>query len=117
MALQETAKFAFPNLFAGGVYPIVTGAIEIGETQTLKVGALIDSKGKQVAASGEDIYGVLAEDVDTTKGKKVAPVYLTGEFNADALSLSEAGDIKTVIVAARKVGIFIKGELPTAAAE
>ena len=115
MALKETAKFEPINLFAeNGICPVVVGELEIGKTQKLKVGALIDSKGKQVAASGEDIYGVLAVDADTTGGKKVCPLYLMGEFNAEALSLSESGDIKTVVAAARKVGIFIRGVLPEA---
>lgn len=58
-----------------------------------------------------DVYAVLAEDCDTTSGAKAAPVYLTGDFNARALSVSAADGHASVAdckVNARKVGIFIK---------
>ena len=58
-----------------------------------------------------DVYAVLAEDCDTTGGAKVAPVYLTGDFNARALHVSEAyghASVADCKVNARKVGIFIK---------
>ena len=58
-----------------------------------------------------DVYAVLAEDCDTTSGAKSAPVYLTGDFNARALHVSEASGHASVAdckVNARKVGIFIK---------
>ena len=59
-----------------------------------------------------DVYAVLAEDCDTTGGTaKKAAVYLTGDFNARALHVSEASGHASVAdckANARKVGIFIK---------
>lgn len=58
-----------------------------------------------------DVYAVLAEDCDTTSGAKSAPVYLTGDFNARALHVSEAyghASVADCKANARKVGIFIK---------
>ncbi len=54
------------------------------------------------------VYAVLAEDIDTTDGAKDAAVYLTGEFNADALSTNSDCDVSDCKSSARKVGIFIK---------
>ena len=56
-----------------------------------------------------DVYAVLAEDCDTTEGAKEAAVYLTGEFNIDAVKVnSNVDDMAAVKIAARKVGIFLK---------
>ena len=56
-----------------------------------------------------DVYAVLAEDCDTTEGAKDAAVYLTGEFNINAVKVNEnVDDMTTVKIAARKVGIFLK---------
>lgn len=56
-----------------------------------------------------DVYAVLAEDCDTTEGAKEAAVYLTGEFNIDAVKVNEnVDDMAAVKIAARKVGIFLK---------
>lgn len=56
-----------------------------------------------------DVYAVLAEDCDTTEGAKEAAVYLTGEFNIDAVNVNENVDNMAAIkIAARKVGIFLK---------
>lgn len=56
-----------------------------------------------------DVYAVLAEDCDTTEGAKEAAVYLTGEFNINAVKVNEnVDDMAAVKIAARKVGIFLK---------
>lgn len=58
-----------------------------------------------------DVYAVLAEDCDTSGGvAKVAPVFLTGDFNARALivSATAGATVADCKVNARKVGIFIK---------
>lgn len=56
-----------------------------------------------------DVYAVLAEDCDTTEGAKEAAVYLTGEFNIDAVKVNEnVDDMAAVKISARKVGIFLK---------
>lgn len=56
-----------------------------------------------------NVYAVLAEDCDTTEGAKEAAVYLTGEFNINAVKVNEnVDDMTAVKIAARKVGIFLK---------
>lgn len=58
-----------------------------------------------------DVYAVLAEDCDTSGGvAKVAPVFLTGDFNARALivATTAGATVADCKVNARKVGIFIK---------
>ena len=57
-----------------------------------------------------EVYAVLAEDVDTTKGAVEAAVYLTGEFNENALSFKPDNDalVSDFKASARKVCIFFK---------
>lgn len=116
MSMQETYTSAAENLFASQVFPVVSDFIEVSATQgVLKRGALLDKSGTLCSVdSGKstisDVYAVLAEDVDTTSGAKVAPVYLTGEFNEAALSFKTDNEaaISDFKPSARKVGIFFK---------
>lgn len=108
------------NLFAANQeLPAVADALEIAANQDLKRGCLVDADGNacESTTTGEgdeavttyaEPYAVLAEDCDTTEGAKEAAVYLTGEFNIDALSAAADEDVKNYKLAARKVGIFMK---------
>lgn len=123
MALQEQHVATVENLFASQVFPVVSDSLQVAATQgALKRGTLLTAEGKichKEATGGgpeqsdpvfDEVYAVLAEDVDTTSGAVVAPVYLTGEFREDALIIktdnsATIGDFKA---SARKVGIFFK---------
>lgn len=105
MAMQETYSVERDNLFAATqVMPVVADKLTIAISQTLKRGSLVTSAGALAGAA--DVYAVLAHDIDTTEGAKEAAVYLTGEFNANALNASV--EVASCKEAARKVGIFIK---------
>jgi hypothetical protein len=108
------------SLFGGSAMPIVADSMIIAAGQNLKRGAVLgqitaSGKGKLVnsantgaAADGsETIYAILAEDVNATTDKTAA-VYLTGEFNENALTFGGADTSTTHKTAARKVGIFFK---------
>lgn len=112
MAMQETYTTTRDNLFAASqIMPVVNDSLLIAQVAGgLKRGALVGADGALVGASGE-VYAVLAEDVDTTDGAKLAAVYLTGEFNKNALTVAEGATVDGLKASARKVGIFLKDSI------
>lgn len=112
MSMQEKYETTRDNLFAASqIMPVVTDKLKIAQAGVVKRGTLVSVAGAAVKKA-EEVYAVLAEDVDTTTAAKDAAVYLTGEFNENALIVGtpdegslEAKDCKAE---ARKSGIFIK---------
>lgn len=107
MAMHEVQEMVADNLFASQVFPVATGEMTVAQAGAVKRGTLLTESGTVVAAGGAP-FAVLAEDVDTTEGTKVAPVYFTGEFNANALIVAADATVEGVKNNARKVSIFIK---------
>jgi hypothetical protein len=112
MALHETENSPkLDNLFsATQIMPVVPGKITLAMGVNAKRGALVTSAGA-LATAAADVYAVLAEDTDATGAATEAPVYLTGEFNANALSVGGSISVADCVVEARKIGIFIKENL------
>ena len=111
MALNKVlGSFKPDNLFAANQeLPAVTDSIEIAAGQFLKRGSLVNKDGVLVSATDTAVYAVLARDCDTTDGASEAPVYLTGEFNTDAVKVNDnVENMFAVCVSARKAGIFLK---------
>ena len=54
----------------------------------------------------EDVYAVLAEDIDATSADKDATVYLSGEFRAAGLTLGTGHTAASTRDAARALGIY-----------
>ena len=105
---QETYTLERDNLFAATqVMPVVADALTVGKAGVLVRGSLLTAAGA-LATAAADVYAVLAEDVDTTEAAKDAPVYLTGEFNENALTVGGDIAVADCKAAARKLGIFIK---------
>lgn len=105
---QETHVFTPDNLFAATqVMPVVADSLTVAKAGLLVKGSLLTQAGA-LATAAADVYAVLAEDVDTTEAAKDAPVYLTGEFNENALTVGGDIAVADCKVAARKLGIFIK---------
>ena len=111
------------NLFAAvQLMPVVGGTITVASGEgALKRGALLTGEGKLCGktaageegnppASTDEVYCVLAEDVDATSAAVEAAVYYTGEFTEDALTFDTANSasIDDFRVSARKVGIFLR---------
>lgn len=108
MSMQETFEMTRDNLFsASQIMPVVADKLSIAKAGEVKRGTLLKADGSIVSAAGDEVYAVLAETVDTTAAAKEAAVYLTGEFNANAIIVSTV-TVADVKAAARKVGIFIK---------
>ena len=113
MAMQETFTTTVDNLFAASqIMPVVADSMTVKTSQgVLKRGALLDKDGTLCKVdSGKTtisaVYAVLAEDVDTA----FAAVYLTGEFNEDALSFNaeNSAAVADFKPSARQVSIFFK---------
>ena len=69
----------------------------------------------QDAGDGSEVaYAILAEDVDTTGGAVVRPVYVRGDFNKNACTLLNESNTDIDLAAAelRDVGIFLLDSVP-----
>lgn len=117
MLAQEKYTTTADNLFAASqMMPVVADAMTVKASQgALKRGALLDATGTLCTVNAgkttvSEVYAVLAEDVDTTGAAVEAAVYLTGEFNENALSFKteNAAAVADFKASARKVGIFFK---------
>jgi hypothetical protein len=112
----DKASTTYDQLIVG-TFPVVMDKV------TLKVGAvyargsvlgLITADGKAVLVDSsrsdgsQTAYAVLAETVDATAADKVAPVYLTGEFNQDALVFGGADTAATHKATLRNINIYLK---------
>jgi hypothetical protein len=56
----------------------------------------------------KDPYGVLTEDIDATAADVETTVYVTGEFNEDALTFGGEDTKATHKVGMRQIGLFLK---------
>lgn len=108
--------FNYDNLFAGKVQPVVSGSETItGSAYTRgTVLGLVTGSSKCVAVNdalsngAENVYAVLAEDVDASGGDVQADVYYTGEFNDSAVTFGGDDTFADHKQAARNIGIFFK---------
>lgn len=107
MTMQYESSVTVDNLFSTSVIPVLTDILTIAQSGVVKRGTLLTAAGAMVKASDE-VYAVLAEDVDTTSASKEAAVYLTGEFNEKALIVDSGSTVADFKVSARKVSIYIK---------
>lgn len=97
------------NLLAGDfprisrLVTVTGGNFKRGTLLGLKEGSLADGIFTISTSAPE---AVLAEDVDASKEDKQAVVYLTGEFNLEALKANS--DVTTLITKLRSKSIFVK---------
>lgn len=115
MAMQEKFTTGVDNLFAANqMMPVVSDTITIPSGSVLSRGTLVSVEGKAVT-SADEVYGVLAQDVDASDSKVESVVFLTGEFNEAALTTGTPDDgsltPQDCKTAARKIGIFIKSNV------
>ncbi|MGN0885795.1 MAG: hypothetical protein ACI4RT_02230 [Candidatus Spyradenecus sp.] len=114
MAMQETNILPKKdNLFsATQIMPVVPDKLTIAQASAVLVRGSIVTAAGALATAAADAYAILAEDCDSTVTAKEAPVYLTGEFNEDALTVGDAITVADCKVPLRKLGIFIKKNIP-----
>lgn len=100
------------NVFAGP-FPVKTEVAQVGAAAVARLTPvkLVDGKVAAIAAGTESapvdggLYGITADD--GAKNGEV-PVYLTGEFFADALNWPTGTTAEDVKTAFRALGIFLK---------
>jgi hypothetical protein len=124
MSLQvEKTGFEFDNLFAGTqVQPVVadeatiaTGAGVLARGTVLgriTIGGKCVAVNSTLSYGAQTVFAVLAEGVDASLSDVKAPVYLTGEFNEDALAFGGPDTAGTHRVKAREIGLFFKSNIP-----
>lgn len=109
-----------PDNLVGGGFPLQTATVTIIEGQNLERGAVlgkIPASGKcnlSLAAAvdgSEDVYAILAQDVDATAADKTGLVYLTGQFNDRALTFGAGHTAASTRDAFRVLGIFTKSSV------
>lgn len=114
------------NLIAGNDIPIVTAsgtiragqnALKRGTVLAISTGTTGDGKlvilGTAATPTTETLtaYGVLCDDVDATS-EAVAELYISGQFNKNALIVKSDYTIKTEdIIALRNGGIYIESAM------
>ncbi|HQT79772.1 MAG TPA: head decoration protein [Rhodopila sp.] len=110
------AETYLPDQLIAGRFPLVTGNVTLG-AGTLQRGAVLG----QVTATGNYILSVataadgsqtpkaiLADYADASGGAVTAPVYLTGEFNANKLVFDASWTIATLTPVLRALSMFVK---------
>ncbi len=92
-------------LIAGTAIGIATAVKTAGEDLELGTPVALADGVVTAATSAEGLYGITADSAES--GKDV-PVFLSGEFFADALTLPEGVTADDLEVAFREIGIFLK---------
>lgn len=113
-AYNTVSHFQADNLISGD-YPIVTESITLAAGQNLKRGAVLgrQTSGHYVLSSAtatdgsEQPIAVLAEDVDATNSETVGVCYLSGQFNATALTIGDGLTSESIKHPLRLLNIYL----------
>ena len=118
MAPGIAAEVYVPDQLIAGIVPLVTDNVTIvSGAGVIKRGTVlgkITASGKYTtsltaSADGSQSAAVVAADtVDATSADQVCGVYLSGEFNANAMTLGTGWTVATVTAALRSLGIYVK---------
>lgn len=113
--MSTIGTYNYPDLFAGD-FPLVTEpATVLSGEGVLSAGSIMGKvtatgKLRHIAANGdgsENVFAILSEDVDATAADVETIVFLTGEFNENALSVGDS-TVAARKVACRQLSIFQK---------
>jgi hypothetical protein len=105
-----------PDSLHAGDFPIRTAKVTVITGQNLVRGALlgkITASGKvnlSLSAAGDGSqtpYAILAEDIDATAEDKEAVAYISGDFNADAITYGAGHTADSVKDGLRDVNIYL----------
>ena len=113
MAYEVKSGAYTPENVLAGPFPVKTDVAKVGAAAVARLTPvkLVDGKVAPIAAGTEaapadgGLYGIAADDGE--KNGEV-PVYLTGEFFADALNWPTGTAAEDVKTAFRALGIFLK---------
>ena len=108
----------YTELFVtGSGFPVVIDSVTVAAGENLTRGTVVGllttggkaKKSDSAATDGsQEPYAVLASDAAAASADVVVPVYLTGEFNAAALTFGGTDTADTRKAALRNIGIFVK---------
>lgn len=101
----------FKKVGAGGIFKrgTVTGRLGQEAEGTQWAGTPIVTIVDSSKADGsQTVHSVLAEDIDTTGGDVRTVVYVTGEYNRDALIFGGTDTVATHEDAMKKIGILTR---------
>ena len=113
----------YPDQLIAGPFPRVSDTVTITGGVKLDRGSLlgkVTSSGSYVlstttASDGSQIpSAILIEDCDVTGGDLPAGVYLSGEFNAGAVTLGTGWTLAAANAALRDVDIYLKSVMTAA---
>lgn len=113
---MELGNLTKDNLFAGSA-EVVTDAVTLKSGTSYTRGTVlgvVTASGLAVAvdsslADGSQTpYAILAEDVDASAADAPGAIYLTGEFNENALAFGGTDTADTHRKKLREIGIFLK---------
>ncbi len=105
----------------GGDFPLVTAEVTVLDGQDISRGALmgiVTASGKAIisdsaASDGSEVaYGVLTEDVNADGADVVSSVYLTGQFNDQALSFGGSDTVDDRRADMRALSMFARAYVP-----
>lgn len=109
--MATIGRMEYDNLFAGNAEVVIDSIVAGEELKRGDVVGLVTAtrKAKKVNSIAEDgsekPYAIITDDVEMDKP---VSVYLTGEFNEDALAFGGDDDADTHRIALRDIGIFLK---------
>lgn len=114
-SIQTEGTYSPDALFSGDLKAVsIKATILTGQVITRgAVLGTVTASGKMIlslsaAGDGSQVpNAILAEDVDATAADVEAMVYLTGEFNVDALTIGTAHTAASIRQGLRERGIFI----------
>jgi len=113
----SSETFAHDDKLYAGEYPRVTETVTILSGQTIAKGAVlgrITSGGKYIlslsaAGDGSEVpRAIAADNIDASAGDKIGPVFLSGEFNQDGLTIGTAHTVATIKDGLRALNIYLK---------
>ncbi len=118
------AEIYVPDQLIAGRFPLVTQPVTIAAgAAVLKRGTvlgIVTASGKYIqsvktAADGsQNPVAILADDADPTGGDVQAGVYLTGEFNQNAIIFDASWTVATLTAPLRALSIFLKPSVSAA---
>lgn len=115
--IETLGKMEPDKLIAGNNVKFITGSgVIVSGAGKLRRGTVLglNAAGKLAVLGGEGLtaHAILCDDVDASEADTVAEIYLTGQFNKNALIVAQDYTMTTAdIQALRNGGIFLENSM------
>ena len=97
-----------PGYFEAGLGPVAKAVKVAAVDIPAHAPVLLDGDGKLALLTADNKAGVYGLTPDSIRADEEGPVWLTGEYFADSLTLPEGVTAADVEVPLREIGIFLK---------